>query len=133
MSTGWLLVIALAVAFLGWFLFAAYRGLAKAARADTRQDLIEFGGIQETAKSLTDMSCLPTYAFAAPFASGRSHPFGWLWWRVEQDADGTTRREMGWALTYRWARKAAGLPLSLRAQHAEVIMAPGHQPQPEAD
>ncbi|MFJ9416662.1 hypothetical protein ACIRPT_21070 [Streptomyces sp. NPDC101227] len=133
MSTGWLLLIAIAVVVVGLFLVAAYKGAAKAARADTRQDLIGLGGIPEMAKTLTAMSRLPTYAFAAPFSSGRTHPFGWLWWRVEGDADGTTGREMGWALTYRGARKAAGLPLSLRAQHAEIIMAQGHQPSPTAN
>lgn len=127
MSAGWLLLIALAVVGGGGFLVAVYRGLAKTARVDTRQDLIKLGNIPDTAKTLSEMSRLPAYAFTAPFAHGRSHPFGWLWWRVEQDASGTPRQEMGWALTYRRARKAAGLPLSIRAQHTEITLAPGHQ------
>ncbi|MBT2674370.1 hypothetical protein J7E95_26875 [Streptomyces sp. ISL-14] len=85
------------------------------------------------AKSLTDLSSLPTYAFMAPFAEGRSHPFGWLWWRVEHGADGTPRQEMGWVLTYRRARKAAGLPLSIRAQHTEITLAQGHERQTAND
>ncbi|MCX4826622.1 hypothetical protein OG883_44080 [Streptomyces sp. NBC_01142] len=133
MSEGWTILAGIAAAAVAWFLVAACRAAAQLARRDTRQDLIKLGGIPETSKTLTEMSRLPTYALAAPFASGRSNPFGWLWWRVEPTADGTTRREMGWALTYRGARKAAGLPLSFRAQHAEIIMAPGHQAQPHPE
>jgi hypothetical protein len=133
MSTGWLLLIALVIVVVGWFLVAVYRGFARTARADTRQDLIKLGIVPEMAKTLTDMSRLPTYAFMAPFAEGRSHPFGWLWWRVEQDADGTPRNETGWALTYRGARKAAGLPRSIRAQHTEITLALGHERQTAND
>lgn len=128
-----MLLAVLAAAVTAWFLYAAGRAAAHKARADTRQDLIKLGGIPEMSKTLTDMSKLPTYALVAPFASGRSHPFGWLWWRVEPAGDGAERREMGWALTYRRARKAVGLPLSVRARHAEIIMAPGHQMQPQAE
>lgn len=127
MSTGWLVLVALVVVVVGWSLTAVYRGAAKAARADTRQDLIKLGSIPELAKSLADLSTLPAYAFLAPFAEDRSHPFGWLWWRVERNVDGTLRQEMGWALTYRRARKAAGLPLSIRAQHTEITLAQGHE------
>jgi hypothetical protein len=133
MSTGWLLLVALVVVVVGWSLAAVYRGAARAARADTRQDLIKLGSVPEMAKSLADMSRLPTYAFMAPFAEGRSHPFGWLWWRVEHGADGLPRQEMGWALTYRRARKAAGLPRSIRAQHTEITLALGHERQTAND
>lgn len=133
MSTGWLLLIALVVVVGGGFLVAVYRGLAKTARVDTRQDLIKLGTVPEMARMLTDLSSLATYAFTAPFAKGRSHPFGWLWWRVEKGADGEPRQEMGWALTYRRARKAAGLPLSIRAQHTELTLAHGHERQTAND
>lgn len=129
MSTGWLLLFALGVAVVGGFLAAVYRGVARTARVDTRQDLIKLVSAPEIAKRLADVSNLPAYAFMAPFAEGRSHPFGWLWWRIEQDAEDGARYEKGWALTYRRARKAAGLPLSIRAQHTEITLAPGHQHQ----
>ncbi|MCX4826590.1 hypothetical protein OG883_43920 [Streptomyces sp. NBC_01142] len=125
MGTGWLVLIATGVVVAGWFLTAMYRGAANHARSQTRQDLIKLGSIPTIAKTLTDMSSLPAYAFMAPFAEGRTHPFGWLWWRIEKDADGDSRQHMGWALTYRRARKAAGLPLSIRAHHTEVTLAQG--------
>ncbi|GGW94803.1 hypothetical protein [Streptomyces noursei] len=129
MSTGWLVLVALLAVGFGWSLTAVYRGAARAARTDTRQDLIKLGSVPQMAKSLTDLSSLPSYAFMAPFAEGRTHPFGWLWWRVKQDGDGTPSQQMGWALTYRGARKAAGLPRSIRAQHTEITLAPGHERQ----
>ncbi|MFG2211945.1 hypothetical protein [Streptomyces sp. NPDC048638] len=130
--SGWTLLAVLVVVPVAGFLYAAGRGAAQKARTDTRQDLVKLGGIPEMSKTLTKMSSLPTYALVAPFAAGRSHPFGWLWWRVEPADEGPVRQEMGWALTYRGARKAVGLPLSVRAQHAEIIMAPGHQREPHA-
>jgi len=60
-----------------------------------------------------------------PFAQGRTHPFDWLWWRIGKDAAAGSRQHMGWALTYRGARKAAGLPLSIRAKHTEITVAQG--------
>lgn len=125
MSTGWLLLISLAVVVVGGFLTGVYRGAAKKARADTRQDLIKLGSVSEMAKTLTEISRQPTYAFMAPFAEGRSHPFGWLWWRVGQHTDEPA--ESGWALTYRRARKAAGLPLSIRAKHCEITLTVGQE------
>ncbi|MFD4480435.1 hypothetical protein ACFWPU_30570 [Streptomyces sp. NPDC058471] len=113
----------------GWSLLRTYRSAANAARSETRQDLIKLGSIPEIAKTLTDMSRLPSYAFMAPFAEGRTHPFGWLWWRIDKAADGVPRQHMGWALTYRRARKAAGLPLSIRANHTEITLAQGHDRQ----
>ncbi|MFC5253064.1 hypothetical protein [Streptomyces nigrescens] len=126
MSRGWLLLVALVVVAVGCFVAAAYRAAARMARADTRQDLIKLSNVPQMATTLTATSGQPTYAFTAPFAEGRSHPFGWLWWWVERAADGTLRHEMGWALTYRRARKAAGLPLSIRARHTEITLALGH-------
>lgn len=126
MSTGWWLLSAIAVVVAGLFLIGMYRGAAGHARSQTRQDLVKLGGIPMIAKSLTEVSSLPAYAFMAPFAGGRSLPFGWLWWRVEKDADGhPPLQRMGWALTYRGARKAAGLPLSIRAHHTEITLAEG--------
>ncbi|MCZ1012162.1 hypothetical protein [Streptomyces lydicus] len=128
MSAGWLVLIVIVAVVAGSFLTAVYRGAANALRTDTRQDLIKLGGIPELATTLTDVSRLPAYAFMAPFVEGRSHPFGWLWWRVEH-SDGAPQRQMGWALTYRRARKAAGLPLSIRAKHTEITLAQGHDHQ----
>jgi hypothetical protein len=129
MNSGWLLLIALGMVGVGGFSVAFFRGLAQTARKDTRQDLVKLGGVQEVATSLTKTARTPAYTFMGPFAEGRSHPFGWLWWRVEQNADGVLRHDMGWALTYRRARKAAGLPLSIRAQHIEFTLAFGHEQQ----
>lgn len=125
MSAGWLLLIAIAVVIAGVFLIGMYRGAANHVRSQTRQDLVKLGTIPMIAKALTDVSSLPAYAFMAPFAEGRAHPFGWLWWRIGKDADGGPRQNMGWALTYRRARKAAGLPLSIRARHTEITLAQG--------
>ncbi|NGO67010.1 hypothetical protein [Streptomyces boncukensis] len=125
--------MSLVVVVVGSFLAAVVRGMVRKARADTRLDLVQLGSVPQAAKSLTELTDLPTYAFMAPFEEGRTHPFGWLWWRVEPNADGTHRKEMGWALTYRRARKAAGLPLSIRAQHTETIVATGHQRQTAND
>ncbi|MFC5914424.1 hypothetical protein [Streptomyces pulveraceus] len=93
MSAGWLLLIAISVIVVGMFLIGMCRGAANHARSQTRQDLVRLGTIPMIAKQLTEVNSLPTYAFVAPFAEGRSHPFGWLW-----------------ALTYRRARRAASLP-----------------------
>ncbi|MGW0672541.1 hypothetical protein [Streptomyces sp. NPDC002746] len=125
MNTGWLLLIAIAAVVAGLLLIGMYRGAATHARSQTRQDLVKLGTIPIIAKALTDMSSLPAYAFMAPFAEGRTHPFGWLWWRIEKDSDGDPLQQMGWALTYRRARKAAGLPLSIRANHTEITLAQG--------
>ncbi|MET8683727.1 hypothetical protein ABZV77_05880 [Streptomyces sp. NPDC004732] len=134
MSTGWVVVIVIVAAAVGWFVAAVARGIARTARADTRQDLIKFGAIPETGKLLTKGSDLPVYCFMAPFESSRTHPFGWLWWRVDQDTGEKPKQAMGWALTYRRARKAAGIPLSFRAKHVEITLAPGHdRPQSVTD
>ncbi|MCX4682227.1 hypothetical protein OG413_44405 [Streptomyces sp. NBC_01433] len=122
------MLIAIAAVVAGLFLVGMYRGAANLARSQTRQDLVKLGTIPTIAKALTGVSSLPSYAFMAPFAEGRTHSFGWLWWRIEKDADGDPRQHMGWALTYRRARKAAGLPLSIRAHHTEIILAQGQDP-----
>lgn len=92
------MLVALVVVVVGWSLTAVYRA-ARAAREDTRQDLIKLGSVPEMAKSLTDLSSLPTNAFMDPFAEGRSHP----------------------------------LPLAIRAQHTEIILAQGHERQTAND
>ncbi|MFJ6753257.1 hypothetical protein ACIQNI_34560 [Streptomyces sp. NPDC091266] len=129
MGTGWLVLLAIVVVVVGWFLIGMCRGAANHARSQTRQDLVRLGTVPMVAKALTDVSSLPAYAFMGPFAEGRTHPFGWLWWRIEKDADGGPRQHMGWALTYRRARKAAGLPLSIRAKHTEITVAQGQDRQ----
>lgn len=131
MSTGWATLTVLAAVAVAVFLGAVGRGVVRTARTDTRQDLIKFGYIPETGQLLTKGSGLPVYCFMAPFEGGRTHPFGWLWWRVEPDADGKPKQTMGWTLTYRRARKAAGIPLSFRAKHTEIMLAPGHE-RPQA-
>ncbi|GHE14690.1 hypothetical protein [Streptomyces alanosinicus] len=124
MSTTWAFVgtvIALGVAI---FLLMFVRGIRQLARKDIRRDLIALGKAQQTAEALTKVGRTATFAFAAPGADGREMMFGWLWWRTELDPDGKIRRDMGWALTYRRARRAAGIPVSAKARGAELIVAP---------
>lgn len=61
-------------------------------------------------------------AFAAPGADGREHMIGWLWWRAELAHDESVRHDMGWALTYRRARRAAGLPMTMKARDPQFII-----------
>lgn len=92
---------------------AVARGAVRAARVSIRQDLVSLGDMQQLAGALAQMTTT-AYAFAAPLLKERESWIGWLWWRTRIGPDGKTERDMGWALTYRRARKAAGAPLDWR-------------------
>lgn len=129
MSTTWaflVVVIALGVAV---FLRMFVRGIRQLARKDIRRDLIALGRAQQTAEAMSKVGHTATFAFAAPGADGRELMFGWLWWRTELGPDGEIRRDMGWALTYRRARQAAGVPLILKARGVEFVVATGRTSQ----
>ncbi|MFF3460369.1 hypothetical protein ACFYXH_40020 [Streptomyces sp. NPDC002730] len=74
---------------------------------------------------MAKLSATTTYVFAPPCTDGRQHLFGWLWWHASVTEDGTVERDMGWALTYRRARKATGLPVYWKARVSELVMSPG--------
>ncbi|WP_434595879.1 hypothetical protein [Streptomyces sp. A5-4] len=108
----------------GIFIAAVLRGAVRAARVSIRQDLMSLGGMQELAGALAQMTTT-AYAFAAPLLKERESWIGWLWWRTRMGPDGKAEREMGWALTYRRARKAAGAPLDWRlSSGSEVVVVP---------
>ncbi|WP_055529647.1 hypothetical protein [Streptomyces graminilatus] len=124
MSTTWTLVGGVAALSVAAFLRIAVRTIRQLARQDIRRDLIALAPAQKVAGLLAEAGA-PTFAFAAPGADGRELMFDWLWWRSELDSDGEVRRDMGWALTYRRARRAAGLPVSVKAHGVELVVAPG--------
>ncbi|MFI6281625.1 hypothetical protein [Streptomyces sp. NPDC050988] len=115
MSTAWALVGGVAALGIAALLRIVVRTLRQLARKDIRRDLIALGPAQKAAGLLAKAGAA-TFAFAAPGADGRELMFGWLWWRTELDSDGEIRRDMGWALTYRRAGRAAGLPVSVKAR-----------------
>lgn len=116
----WALLGAIAVLFIA----AVIRGAVRAARVSIRQDLVSLGSMQQLAGALAQMTTT-AYAFAAPLLKERKSWVGWLWWRTCIRPDGKAEREMGWALTYRRARKAAGAPLDWRLfSGAEVVVVP---------
>ncbi|KPI02968.1 hypothetical protein OK074_5118 [Actinobacteria bacterium OK074] len=123
MSTAWTLVASVAVLGVAAFLRTAVRTIRQLARKDIRRDLIALSPQQKLAAALVQAGAA-TFAFAAPGADGRELMFGWLWWRTELDSDGTVLRDMGWALTYRRARRAAGLPVRGKARGVEFVVAP---------
>lgn len=125
MTTGWTLlsvIVAVVVAIVGR---GVVRGMVQGAKEGARRDLITFAGVQQANETLATLSATAAHAFVPPGAERREHPFGWLWWRARVDVDGKVERDMGWALTYRRARKAAGLPVSWKAAGGEFIIAPG--------
>lgn len=120
MIVGWAL-LGLIVAL---FIAGAVRGAVRAARASIRQDLVTLGEMQQLAGALAQMTTT-AYAFAAPLLKERESWIGWLWWRTRMGPDGKAERDMGWALTYRRARKAAGAPLDWRLfSGSEVVVVP---------
>ncbi|UQA94830.1 hypothetical protein [Streptomyces halobius] len=121
MSEGWTIlgvILAVVVAFIG-------RAFVQSVKEGIRRDLIALGDIQPTAEMIATLSSTATHGFAPPLAEGRRYPYGWLWWRAWIGADGQAERDMGWALTYRRARKAAGLPVDWRSTGSEFVIAPG--------
>ncbi|MBV9025603.1 MAG: hypothetical protein JO362_17830 [Streptomycetaceae bacterium] len=124
MSTAWTVVGGVAALSIAAFLRIAVRVIRQLARKDIRRDLIALGPAQKAAGMLAKAGAA-TFGFAAPGADGRELMFGWLWWRIELDSDGEVRRDVGWALTYRRARRAAGLPVSVKARGVEFVVVPG--------
>lgn len=103
---------------------AVGRGVVRTARVIIRQDLVALGEMQQLASALAK-STTAAYAFAPPLLKERTSWIGWLWWRTRIGPDGRTERDMGWALTYRRARKAAGAPLSWRLlSGSELVVVP---------
>ncbi|MEU8954896.1 hypothetical protein AB0C93_11385 [Streptomyces sp. NPDC048518] len=103
---------------------AVVRGVVRAARVSIRQDLVSLGEMQQLAGALAQMTTT-AYAFAAPLLKERESSVGWLWWRTRMGPDGKAERDMGWAMTYRRARKAAGAPLDWRlVSGSEVVVVP---------
>ncbi|MFE5162678.1 hypothetical protein ACFRNT_30065 [Streptomyces sp. NPDC056697] len=89
-----------------------------------RQDLVSLGEMQQLAGALAKLTTA-AYAFAPPLLKERASWIGWLWWRTRIGPDGKTERDMGWALTYRRARKAAGAPLGWRSlSGSELVVVP---------
>jgi hypothetical protein len=110
---------------------AVGRGFVRAVRVSIRQDLVSLGEIQQLAGALAQMTT-SAYAFAAPLLKERESWVGWLWWRTRIGPDGKTERDMGWALTYRRARKAAGVPLDWRLfSGSELVVVPRDARLPE--
>ncbi|MEU0843941.1 hypothetical protein ABZ370_31315 [Streptomyces sp. NPDC005962] len=103
---------------------AVGRGVIRAARVMIRQDLVALGEMQEFAGALAKLTTT-VYAFAPPLLKERTSWIGWLWWRTRIGPDGKTERDMGWALTYRRARKASGAPLGWRLlSGSELVVVP---------
>lgn len=121
MIAGWALlgaIVAVAIAAVG-------RGIVRAGRVSIRQDLVSLAEMQQLAGELAKMTTT-AYAFASPLLKERTSWIGWLWWRTRIGPEGNTDRDMGWALTYRRARKAAGAPLDWRLlSGSELVVVPG--------
>ncbi|MEV8344631.1 hypothetical protein [Streptomyces niveus] len=79
-----------------------------------RQDLVSLGEMQQLAGGLAELTTA-AYAFAPPLLKERTFWIGWMWWRTRIGPGGKAERDMGWALTYRRARKAAGAPVNWRS------------------
>ncbi|MFE3629385.1 hypothetical protein [Streptomyces goshikiensis] len=123
MTVGWAIVavvVAVAVAIFGRALVG---GFVQAAREQVRRDLIALGKARSVTVMLAGKTGEAGVAFAAPGVDGREFMVGWLWWRTDVEDDGSARSSMGWALTYRRARRAAGMPVRMRARDPEFIIA----------
>ncbi|MFD7016635.1 hypothetical protein [Streptomyces sp. NPDC059928] len=120
MTAGWALlgvIVAVVIAAFG-------RLVVRAARVSIRQDLVSLGEMQQLAGALAKVTTT-AYAFASPLLKERTSWVGWLWWRTRIGPDGNPERDMGWALTYRRARKAAGAPLDWRLlSGSELVVVP---------
>ncbi|MFF5090448.1 hypothetical protein [Streptomyces niveus] len=110
MTAGWALLGVLAAAVIA----AVGRALVRTARVMIRQDLVSLGEMQQLAGGLAQLTTA-AYAFAPPLLKERTLWIGWMWWRTRIGPDEKAERDMGWALTYRRARKAAGVPLDWRS------------------
>lgn len=128
MTAGWALLgvlVAVVIAALG-------RALLRTARVMIRQDLVSLGEMQQLAGGLAELTTA-AYAFAPPLFKERTFWIGWMWWRTRIGPDGKAERDMGWALTYRRARKAAGVPLDWRSFiGGEFVVVPRRDALPPA-
>ncbi|MFC8296038.1 hypothetical protein ACFUJ0_28475 [Streptomyces sp. NPDC057242] len=97
-------------------------GFVQSTREQVRRDLVALGQNRSAVELLARRTSGASVAFAAPGADGRKHMIGWLWWRAEIATDESVRHTMGWALTYRRARRAAGLPMTMKARDSELII-----------
>ncbi|MFE6457811.1 hypothetical protein ACFVP0_10160 [Streptomyces cinereoruber] len=126
MTSGWIVLLAVAVPLLGliaWgFVRGVVRGFVQSTREQVRRDLIALGQNWAAVELLARRTSGASVVFAAPGADGREHMIGWLWWRAEVAPDESVRHTMGWALTYRRARRAAGLPMTMRVRDPELII-----------
>ncbi|MEW1699079.1 hypothetical protein ACIQCR_31460 [Streptomyces sp. NPDC093249] len=122
MTVVWVLGGTLAALVAAFLARGVVRGAVQTAREQVRCDLIAMSETRALTETLARRSGEAAVAFAAPAADGREYPIGWLWWRADLSADDTVRKDMGWALTYRRARRAAGLPLTMKARDPEVTI-----------
>ncbi|WP_282698328.1 hypothetical protein [Streptomyces sp. CC208A] len=126
MTVGWTVLLAIAVpviGLVGWgFARGVLRGAVQSAREQVRRDLIALGQSRAVVETLAHKTGEVAVAFAAPGADGREYMIGWLWWRAALDPNGSVEHTTGWALTYRRARRAAGLPTTMKARHPEFII-----------
>ncbi|MEU9189879.1 hypothetical protein AB0D14_36165 [Streptomyces sp. NPDC048484] len=132
MIVGWALLGAITAMLIAVFTAGVWRGAVRAVRVAIRQDLVSLGGLQQLAGAFAKMTTT-AYAFAPPRLSERTSRIGWLWWRTRLGPDGKPERDMGWALTYRRARKAAGAPLDWRlSSGSELVVVPRDARPPES-
>ncbi|MFE2559950.1 hypothetical protein ACFXGT_28775 [Streptomyces sp. NPDC059352] len=122
MTVGWTVLLAVAVPTVGLIASGVTRGAAQSAREQVRRDLIALGQNRSVVEALALTTGEAAVALAAPGADGREHMVGWLWWRAELAHDESVRHDMGWALTYQRARRAAGLPTAMKARDPEFII-----------
>ncbi|MFI8102099.1 hypothetical protein [Streptomyces sp. NPDC086023] len=127
MTAGWTLFLAIAVPAVGlivWgFVRGVLRGATQSAREQVRRDLIALSQNRAVVEALALQTGEAAVALAAPGTDGREWMIGWLWWRAERAPDESVRHTQGWALTYRRARRAGGLPMSMKARTPEVVLA----------
>lgn len=128
MNTVWIILGVILLLAGAYFAAGVVRGAAQAAREGVRRDLFALSHYRQTAEGMSEVSRTPMYIIAPLNVPGREYGFGWLWWRASAAQDGPADHAAGWALTYRRARRAAGLPVDWRSAGAEMIMSPDRSP-----